>query len=519
MTAGRVTPNGSAPTAVSGRRATQRRGARLGVVLLAHWPLVVLMTLGALLRAAVAASYWPAWEFNQDSFDYLGDARHLNPNVARPEGYPVFLRGLSSITTQLAVVPIVQHVLALVIAVLVYAVVRRQGAGRWWGTVAAAPLLLDSYQIAVEQFVVAETLFEFLVAAAFAVLLWHRRPGWRAAASAGALLSAATLTRSVGVVLLLPAGLVLLLSRGVSWRAWRLGWLPTAAFAAACAVFFGGYIGWFRSVHGTTGTGAYNGYFLLGRVMTFGNCEPLQLTAQERALCDTSLLSARRPPGDFTWASNSPLRHPGEPPGPLRNQEAGHIAVLVMLHQPRDYAGTVVHDLLHYFSPGRHSGRMDGPVQTLQFPVSYVDSRWRPLVEPADHYLRDWNYPGRVVQYGRLPARYGFSLEQLHPTYNRSLPVVLQAYQRVGYTPGPLLALAAVLGLLGALARRVGAARLRLPGLALALAGLLSLLLPALTAGFDYRYMLPTLVLLPPAGALGALALLGRGHLTREHRR
>jgi len=82
-----------------------------------------------------------------------------------------------------------------------------------------------------------------------------------------------------------------------------------------------------------------------------------------------------------------------------------------------------------------------------------------------------------------------------------------------------VLALAAVLGLLGALARRAGAARLRLPGLALALAGLLSLLLPALTAGFDYRYMLPTLVLLPPAGALGALALLSRGHPTREHRR
>ncbi|MDQ6748326.1 MAG: hypothetical protein M3010_09520, partial [Candidatus Dormibacteraeota bacterium] len=45
--------------------------------------------------------------------------------------------------------------------------------------------------------------------------------------------------------------------------------------------------------------------------------------------------------------------------------------------------------------------------------------------------------------------------------------------------------------------------------LLLAAGGFLVLLAPAMTAVFDYRYLLPTLLLLPPAGALG-ISLLER---------
>jgi hypothetical protein len=40
--------------------------------------------------------------------------------------------------------------------------------------------------------------------------------------------------------------------------------------------------------------------------------------------------------------------------------------------------------------------------------------------------------------------------------------------------------------------------------------GLVVLLVPAMTAMFDYRYLLPALPLLPPAGALGASVLWAR---------
>lgn len=473
----------------------------------AHAPFCVILGLAALLRAVVTAAYSPAFEYLQDSFSYLADARHLNPDPVRPVAYSFFLRALSSVTDDLRVVPVVQHLLALTAAALLYALLRRLGVGRWGAALGLAPLLLDSYQLAVEQFVLSETLFEFLTAAAFTALLWHRRPGWSAGAGAGALLSVATVTRTVGVVLLAPAAVVLLVRLLRAPRD-RHAWLPLAAFAAACAVVLGGYVGWFRAVHGRGALVAYNGYYLAGRMMSFGDCGPLRLTPEERALCDTRPVSERGSPGLYTWDPGSPLRHPGAPSGPVRDRAALHIATQIVVHQPVDYARTVVHDLLHYFSPLRRSGAMDGPVETLQFPTSLLDHPWIAVVEPPDPYLIDWNYPGPVVEAGRLPARYGFALEELRPTISQPLARFLRDYQRVGVTPGPLLALGAVLGLAGGVRRRQRRGRLWLPAATLAAAGLLSLVLPALTAGFDFRYSLPTLVLLPPAGVLGAVTLL-----------
>lgn len=474
----------------------------------AHAPFLVFLGLGALLRLAVTMAYSPAFEFLQDSFSYLADARHLNPDPVRPVAYSFFLRGLSSLTSNLRVVPIVQHLMALAAATLLYALLRRLGVGRWWGALAVVPFLLDTYQLAIEQFVLSETLFEFLSAGAFTVLLWHRRPGWRAAAAAGALLSVATLTRTVGLVLLAPAA-ALLVACLVASRKERRAWLPLVGFGAACAVLLGGYAGWFRSVHGTSGLVAFNGYFLAGRVMTFGDCGPLDLTAEQRDLCDLRPAASRGSPGLYTWDPGSPLRHPGPPSGPVRNRQAAHIAYQVMVHQPGDYLRTAVRDMAHYFSPVRRTGQMDGPVQTLQFPTDYVDSPWVPAEEPADPYLIDWNYPGPVVEYGRLPARYGFTLEELKPTINKPVARFLRGYQTVGFTPGPVLALTAGLGLVAAFRRRRReGSRLWLPAATLAGAGLLSLLLPALTAGFDFRYTLPTLLLLPPAGVLGAVSIL-----------
>lgn len=506
------------PRARTGTSTIRRPGGLAALVpsrstVSAHAPFAVVLGLAALLRLAATAAYSPAFEFLQDSFSYLADARHLNPDVVRPVAYSVFLRGLSTITPDLRIVPVSQHLLALAAGTSVYLLLRRLGTGRWWGALAVTPFLLDGYQVAVEQFVLSETLFEFLAAVAFTALLWHRRPGWRAAALAGALLSAATLTRTVGIVLLVPAGVVLLLQvrlpRHRQAEGGARGWVPLAAFCAACSLLLGGYAGWFRSVHGTAGLVAYNGYFLAGRMMTFGDCSRLQLPAEEQALCDTHPVALRETPGLYTWDPGSPLRHPGTPPGPARNREATHIAYQIVAHQPGDYLRIVFHDLLHYVQPVRRTGRMDGPIGTLQFPTAYVQSPWVPAVEPPDPYLVDWNYPGPVVQDGRLPASYGFALEQLHPTINRPLAQALRSYQRVVYTPGPLLALAAGLALVSALRRRSRQRdRLRLPAATLGAAGALSLLLPALTAGFDYRYGLPTLVLLPPAGVLAAVTIL-----------
>ena len=55
-------------------------------------------------------------------------------------------------------------------------------------------MLLDGYQIHLEHFVMAETLFTALVVAAMVLLVWSDRPGAAACVAVGALLAGAALT-------------------------------------------------------------------------------------------------------------------------------------------------------------------------------------------------------------------------------------------------------------------------------------------------------------------------------------
>jgi UDP-sulfoquinovose synthase len=100
---------------------------------------------------------------------------------------------------------------------------------------------------------------------------------------------------------------------------------------------------------------------------------------------------------------------------------------------------------------------------------------------------------------------------------DRSLAGRLARYQRVGHTPGPVLAACAVAGLLAAAgvgrARRSG---LRVAAWTFAATCLAVLVIAAMGSAFSWRYQLPQLVLLPPAGALGLSALLRRDLRSRE---
>ena len=94
---------------------------------------------------------------------------------------------------------------------------------------------------------------------------------------------------------------------------------------------------------------------------------------------------------------------------------------------------------------------------------------------------------------------------------DRPLAGKLASYQHVGHTPGPVLAACAVAALLAT----AGVGRARRSGLRVAawtFAALCLVVLGAAALGsvFSWRYQLPQLVLLPPAGALGLTALLRR---------
>src|SRR5207244_7950996 len=109
-------------------------------------------------------------------------------------------------------IPVAQHAMGLGIGVAVYAILYRLGAGQL-SSLGAAPVLFDGYQLNVEQFALAETLFTAFVVAAVGLVVWRKRPGVVVSMLAGAALAGAALTRAVGLVLIVPLVIYLVARR------------------------------------------------------------------------------------------------------------------------------------------------------------------------------------------------------------------------------------------------------------------------------------------------------------------
>jgi hypothetical protein len=433
------------------------------------------LAVGVVLRMLAVLAYRPVLEFYGDSYSYLLDARTFRPSWIRPFGYPLALRALSSWPT-IGIVPVVQHLAGLAMGVVLYALLVHRGVARPLAAAGAAPVLLDAYQVQIEQMVMAETLFSALVVGAVALLCWSSRPTPRASAVAGLLLVLATLTRTTASALAVLA-VGYLLARGVGWRGVR-------AFATAFAIPSVGYVIWFHGVYGAWSTQRIDGAFLWGRVAPFADCRVDHLPASEAALCSPHPPADRPGSNFYDWAGTSPafqlLRsHPAT--GNTRLRAA---ARRVILAQPGDYARAVARDTLHYFEPGRHTGPRDWYVGSWIFPTSDPPPEWH-----VDHPLV--TFGGQWVPRAYAPVLGGW----------------LRGYQRFGYTPGPLLALCAATALAAAARRGTGrrgtGRRRRQECLLLVASGLALLIVPSATAVFDYRYLLPVLLLLPPAAALG----------------
>ncbi|HUZ37684.1 MAG TPA: hypothetical protein VMV17_15295, partial [Streptosporangiaceae bacterium] len=110
-----------------------------------HWLLALLLAAGLVLRAAAQIAYRPALYYI-DSMKYLFGAYPGND----PPGYQVLIKPLLGIANP-SLLAAVQHVLGLAMAIALYLVLQRRGAPRWLAALATAPILLDAYQIQIEQ--------------------------------------------------------------------------------------------------------------------------------------------------------------------------------------------------------------------------------------------------------------------------------------------------------------------------------------------------------------------------------
>ncbi|WP_448607855.1 phospholipid carrier-dependent glycosyltransferase [Geodermatophilus sp. URMC 60] len=467
-------PGPAAGASASGRTVAARPGPATRTLRLAHRHAVflVVLVLAAVARGYVTAAYSTALWF-PDSGTYVDRAAWVEPAIDRPWGYSAFLALLDPVTT-FREVAVVQHVLGLAVMVLVYALLQRRGVPRWLSVLAVLPLGFDAYLLDIEHFILAETLFVFLMALALVLLLVRERPGPLLVAAVGVVLGLLTLTRTVGLFLVGVVFVYLVVRLLVR----TLRWPAVVAFLGGVAAVLVPYAAWFGSVHGSFGLTDYTGHFLYGRVATFVQCEQLDVPERLQPLCPTQPPEERRPGDQFVWFPDSPANAVVDGERVWSEDDLAEFATIAITGQPWDYLRQLLSETVHYVEPGRVSGPQDTCPTWWAFP-----------------------YPEPVEQYDctpvLAPGPYGYDEEMVGN---------LRSYQRYFYTPGPVLGVCVLVGL-GALFLRRRDWRDRLDPALLSLVGLTLMAGPAATASFDFRYVLPTLAVLPPAAALALRAV------------
>jgi hypothetical protein len=440
-----------------------------------HWIFLVALAGGATLRVLMLVAYWPAFWFQADSAMYINASTRLGNGSyggANGLGYPVLLR-LLSYTDSLAVVSILQHLAGLGLAVAIYVCLRRRGMPGWLATAATLPLLYDARVLGLEHYILSDTLFLVLTAGAMLLLIRRDRPSLAASAAAGVLLSAAAVSRTVGVGVLAFVLLYLL----IRW----VGWQRLLAYALAVLVCFGGYLFYNRSQSDSSALTSRPGAFLYSRTAQIADCSKLRLTPRERALCPEQPRNQRPERGDFyIWNDPDVAKAP--------DALAGAFAKQVMLQQPGDYLRLVFSDLGRYLLPGRQMG-----------PATTCLAGWSML--PADP-SREPVLAGRCMPFLAGP---GFQPGPLPPaqTEHSGLQQFLHGYSKWVYTPHTALGLAVLVSFVALVWRprrdryrdALDAALFTGTALALLLAGVAVSL-------YSIRYGLPPAILLAIGGAL-----------------
>jgi hypothetical protein len=435
--------------------------------------------------AAAVALRWITWQayrpalFFQDSWRYLQDALTLQLNNRRPSGYSFAILPLVR-TGAISLIPLAQHLLILALAVLLYGFLLRRQVPAWGAALATVPLLWDPLQLVLEQYVLSDVLFEFLLVLACVVLLWRRVPLLIDIAAVGLVLGYAAIVRGAGIGLVVPAVAAAL--------ALRIGWRKVATLLIAFAIPLAAYIVAFHYQYGVWGTNTFSSRYLYARVTTFVQCRHLHLPDYERTLCPKQPVEQRPGSNHFLWGATSPLRTMSVPPDMTETQVLNDFDKRVIRAQPASFARYVGRDFLYGFYPSRKHTERSFPTSYLLFKPHYWSLESAP--KTARHFQQ--------VGYGPLVTEHGYAS-------------FLTWFRNIFHTPGPVLLLAALVGALAS----AGFRRARWSGNRVA-CGLLvgacvtPLITTAALSGFDWRYQLPQLGLLAPAGALGLTSMLRR---------
>jgi len=439
-----------------------------------HRLFTVVVLLSLLPRILAASAFRPAL-LTADSFLYMRDAVNSTLGVIRPSGYSFFLRALEPFHSLLLVTTI-QHLMGVAIAIIVYGLLRYHGLPGWGATLAAAPTLFDTRQIALESYTLPDTLYCLVIMLAVAALLTRPTPRPWQCVAAGLLLAYASVLRGNGLPIAIVA-LAFMLVRRVGWRA-------LAGAAAATAIPLIGYAAAYDHSYGQFNITSSDGIFLWSRTTSFANCAIIKPPPRLLPLCPDREASAQVPPApawsisslldsptpaDYLWASDAWWRHGAHPGINNYNDMLGRqFAIAAIKAQPLDYL--------------RASGR------DIALVFLATD---RPVTHPTMSFTTAPHIPVLPPYYARDLRAYAHTTQNTHPV--QPYAYFLFLYQLPVYFPGVVFFLVVLAGLAGVVRnwRRWGGPQ-ALPWIIAAV----SIVLPALLTQSLYRY---TIVAIPLA--------------------
>ena len=531
--AGDAAPASGQPDPQAGRLARLRRQARrVPALARQHWLFTVLLTAGLVLRVLTQVAYRPALLYI-DSTKYLLNAYPGDD----PPGYQLALKPVLALGS-LNLVAVIQHLLGLGMAVAIYLLLQRRGVPRWLAALATAPVLLDAYQLQIEQNVMPDVMFEALIVTGVVALLWRATPSPWLIVVAGLALGSSATARQIGEIFILPAlGYLLIVTKG--WRP-RLKQAGLLCLAFALPILAASYRNYADPQLHSFSLAPYATGSIYGRMAESANCATLRLPSYERPLCPDATQKLLLGPDGLDHNTKSPIKGLWIPrlpaadyqtlrqlcPKPEQVTVGGQVQYRVVAsmcgqvtsdfdhrvvkQQPLNVLASIGKDTLKMFALGRTTSPGDPSITRWQFQTHYPQYPPYIVISHGTFVFGTFNRYGAEEQIGT-----GSDFRGANPAVVKPLASFLRGYQsHGGYTPGPLFAFTVLAGLAGSLAalRRRSSPAQRATALACLLffaTGVLALLSSDVFE-FNWRYQLPALVTLPPAAALAVTLLLRR---------
>jgi hypothetical protein len=454
--------------------------------------LVVVVAAAIMLRAVVWLAYDPAFLNMPDTSAYLFMAAgELFNDPIRTAGYPMVMRVLHGVSDDVDLIVAIQHLVGIASGVLTYLTVRRIGAPVWAAVIGAAAILLSLDQIALEQTLLSETQFTFLLVAALycgvralgdpreLVGPLTSRHLWLVAT--GVLFALTAWTRGLGAPLVpLVAIFFALAIPGPVWPRIGRGALAGGAGMAVLLVYFSLN----SAATGTFGMAQSSGWAIYARTAPFADCSQFTPPSGTEKLCQSVPAEQRPGPDYYTWRRQSPARREiGYPPA--GDDSLRSFGVRAILAQPRAYVSAVSRDFMRFFFP---SINRDQFLAGVDYDYLEIDRRDRAIERDIA---------------SKLAAYYSADGQNV----DEDVLETLTEFQQV-LRVHPVLMLQALV--LGALGIWFGSGRVRWALVLLLGTSLVLLAIPSAIGTYNARYAIPLGGPLLAAGATGLWVLFGR---------